>query len=95
MAKKYGLGGMLAFGAVTAALGGIAAYKHRKEIEKAVQDIADQLDAAEEDGFFSVDLDDEPIVHTVPSQEEGEPDSDFADLDDAPVSEEVPEEPEV
>lgn len=94
MAKKYGLGGMLVFGAVTAALGGFAAYKHRKNIEKAVQEIADQLDAVEEDGFFSVDLDDAPIVHTVPSEEEeGEPDSDFVDL--SPDAEEtLAEEPE-
>ena len=74
MSKKYGLGGMLLFGAVTAALGGIAAYRHRRNIEETLQDIADQLEAQEEDGFFSVDMEDlvdEPIVHhTTPVQEE-------------------------
>lgn len=73
MAKKHGLGGMLFFGAITAALGGIAAYRHRKEIEETLQSIADQLEGQEEDGFFSVELEDleEPIVHvTDPVQEE-------------------------
>ncbi|MCI8828154.1 MAG: hypothetical protein HFE98_04800 [Ruminiclostridium sp.] len=73
MAKKHGLGGMLFFGAVTAALGGIAAYRHRKEIEETLQSIADQLEGQEEDGFFSVELEDleEPIVHvTDPLEEE-------------------------
>ena len=42
MAKKHSLGRMLVFGAITGALGGIAAYKHRKAIERTLQDIADQ-----------------------------------------------------
>lgn len=73
MAKKHGLGGMLFFGAVTAALGGIAAYRHRKEIEETIQSIADQLEGQEEDGFFSVELEDleeEPIVHYTSAPEE-------------------------
>ena len=52
MAKKHSLGGMLVFGAITGALGGIAAYKHRKAIERTLQDIADQMDAWEDDGDF-------------------------------------------
>ena len=48
MAKKRKWGRVLAFGAITAALGGIAAYKHRKEIERTLQEIADQMDAWEE-----------------------------------------------
>ena len=66
MAKRFGFGGLFVFGAVTAALGGIAAYRHRKEIEETIQDIADQLEVPEEDGFFSIDMEDlgeEPIVH--------------------------------
>lgn len=89
MAKKYGFGGMLFFGAVTAALGGIAAYKHRKEIEEALKEISDQLEAREDVMFFSGDMDN--IVHTVPTteQEEGEPEIDFVDLTEEP--EEGPE----
>ena len=44
MAKKRKWGPVLAFGAVTAILGGLAAYKHRKEIERTLQEIADQMD---------------------------------------------------
>lgn len=89
MAKKYSLGGMLFFGAVTAALGGIAAYRHRKSIEDTIQDIADQLEAQEEDGFFSVDLEDleeDPIVHHVsPAQPSEDPE---------PLAQETPADPE-
>lgn len=53
MAKKHSLGRMLVFGAITGALGGIAAYKHRKAIERTLQDIADQMDAWEDDGDFA------------------------------------------
>ena len=60
MAKKHSLGRMLVFGAITGALGGIAAYKHRKAIERTLQDIADQMDA----DFFH---DDDTVVHTMPS----------------------------
>lgn len=90
MAKKYSFGGMLFFGAVTAALGGIAAYKHRKEIEEALNEISEQLEAREEVMFFSGDVDN--IVHTVPTveQEEGEPESDFVD----PTEEGTKEAPE-
>ena len=40
MAKKRKWGRVLAFGAITAALGGIAAYKHRKEIGRTLREIA-------------------------------------------------------
>lgn len=56
---------MLVFGAITGALGGIAAYKHRKAIERTLQDIADQMDAWEDDGDFFHD--DDTVVHTMPS----------------------------
>lgn len=65
MAKKHSLGRMLVFGAITGALGGIAAYKHRKAIERMLQDIADQMDAWEDDGDFFHD--DDTVVHTMPS----------------------------
>lgn len=88
MAKRFGFGGMLLFGAVTAALGGIAAYRHRKEIEETIQDIADQLEAQEEDGFFSVDMEDlgeEPIVHRTDAVSED-------DIVSDPPAEDVPQE---
>ena len=51
--------------------GGIAAYKHRKEIERTLQEIADQMDAWEESSEFFTDQD--TVVHTVnPAPEEGE-----------------------
>jgi hypothetical protein len=56
MAKKYSLGRVLFVGAVSAALGGVAAYRRRKEIEKTVKDISDRLENLEEEGFFDVDL---------------------------------------
>jgi hypothetical protein len=68
MAKKHSLGRMLVFGAITGALGGIAAYKHRKAIERTLQDIADQMDAWEDDGDFFHD--DDTVVHTIPRAEE-------------------------
>lgn len=52
MAKKRKWGGALAFGLVTAALGGIAAYKHRKDIERTLQEIENQMDAWEADSDF-------------------------------------------
>ena len=68
MAKKRKWGRVLAFGAITAALGGIAAYKHRKEIERTLQEIADQMDAWEESSE-----DQDTVVHTVnPAPEGGE-----------------------
>ena len=66
MARKNGFGKMLFVGAVAAAVGGVAAYMRRQQIEGVVQDIADALDAREEDGFFSVDLGEEPVFHKVP-----------------------------
>ena len=69
MAKKRKWGRVLAFGAITAALGGIAAYKHRKEIERTLQEIADQMDAWEESSEFFTDQD--TVVHN-PAPEGGE-----------------------
>lgn len=91
MAKKRNWGGALAFGVVTAALGGILAYKHRKDIERTLQEIENQMDAWEAAGDFFQEED--TIVHTVdpvpqapeeeeqePAQESGEPtESDFVD----------------
>ena len=56
-------------GGITIA-GGVAAYLRRKEIEEVVHDIADALDARDEDGFFSVDLDEEPVFHKIPGEGE-------------------------
>lgn len=95
MAKKFNLGTMLAVGTVTAALGGVAAYINRKAIEKTVNDIAEKLDAQEEDGIYTVDMDDEPIVHSMDSTKEAD-ESDFVDEAgeaeemDAPAPEEAP-----
>ncbi len=97
MAKKYTIGGMLIFGAATAVIGGIAAYRHRKKIEEAVQEISDQL---EENDVFTVEPEENIVVHTteVPKAEEnmdaeeGEPDDDFVDLGaetKAPVAEDA------
>lgn len=77
MGKKHSLGRMLVFGAITGALGGIAAYKHRKAIERTLQDIADQMDAWEDESDFFHD--DDTVVHTIPRAEE-------------PVTEAAPEE---
>lgn len=87
MARRNSFGKMLVVGMAAAVVGGVAAYLRRREIEEVVSDIADALDAREEDGFFSVDLGDETVFHKVPADEspEEEPaaepveDSDFAD----------------
>ncbi len=105
MAKKNGFGKMLLVGAVAAAVGGVASYLRRREIEGVVQDIADALDAREEDGFFSVDLAEEPVFHKVPMDGQGpqeaaqpeeaaaEPEeSDFVDGTDTDQKEEAPAE---
>ena len=76
--------------------GGIAAYKHRKEIERTLQEIADQMDAWEDSGDFFGEKD--TIVHTVPpaeeapaaeEEQEAATDSDFVD---EPTQDEAPEE---
>ena len=53
MAKKS-MKSALLLGAATAVVSGIAAYKHRKEIERTVQVISDQITAKleDEEGFF-------------------------------------------
>ena len=70
MARNNGFGKALLIGAAAAIAGGVAAYLRRKEIEGVVQDIADALDARDEDGFFSVDLAEEPVFHKVPAEGE-------------------------
>jgi len=101
MAKKHSLGGMLFFGAVSAVMGGIVAYRHREELDKIVKDMAEKLDAAEdEDGFFTVDLSGssrigedaevnkpEAEASTPTAGSDGEPDSDFVDLHSDSTSE--------
>lgn len=82
MAKRnQGFGSAFALSLASAVIGGIAVYRHRAEIEKVVKDISAQLDAREEDGFFTADFGGDDVVHTVehadaPAEEqtpEGEP----------------------
>ena len=91
MAKKRNWSGALVFGVVTAALGGVLAYKHRKDIERTLQEIENQMDDWEATSDFFDE--EETIVHTVdpaptapraeepiPTEENEEPtESDFAD----------------
>ena len=93
MARNNGFGKALLIGAAAAIAGGVAAYLRRKEIEGVVQDIADALDAREEDGFFSVDLGDEPVFHKVPMEGESAPDGASAPEGEEP-SEETSDEPQ-
>ena len=94
MAKNDNFKTMLVLGAAAAIAGGVAAYLRRKEIEEVVHDIADALDARDEDGFFSVDLDEEPVFHKVADEAEEiveeaaaqVEESDFAD-EEAPTAE--------
>ena len=86
MARKNSFGKMLAVSMAAAVAGGVAAYLRRREIEGMVRDIADALDAKEEDGFFSADLGDEPVFHKVPMDGEDAP------VEDAPVEEAPAEE---
>ena len=92
MGKKHSLGRMLVFGAITGALGGIAAYKHRKAIERTLQDIADQMDAWEDESDFFHD--DDTVVHTIPRAEapvtEAEPEAE-APAQEGPAESETPE----
>lgn len=89
MAKKHGIGAILFFSAVSAVAGGVLAYRHREEIDNIVKDMAETLDATEEEGFFTVDLgshgkDSAPKAENSaedrPASDDGEPDSDFVDL---------------
>ena len=89
MAKKHSLGRMLVFGAITGALGGIAAYKHRKAIERTLQDIADQMDAWEDDSDFFHD--DDTVVHTIPSAPRAEAPVDTEPEAETPAQEEPAE----
>ena len=96
MAKKVSFGSMLFFGAATAALAGVAAYRHHNEIKKVVEDIAEELDARDVDGIFEADLledlgEDDKIVHIVPNAKADEPEGNEEDfVDGAP---EKPDEP--
>lgn len=94
MGKKYSFGSMLFFGAATAALAGVAAYRHHNEIKKVVEDIAEELDACDVDGIFEADLledldEDDKIVHIVPNDKADE--EDFADME--PGKSDEPERP--
>lgn len=101
MAKKFGLGTVLAVGAVAAAVGGgVAAYLNREIIRQTVESIADKLGAREEDGFYSADLDDDIVVHPMDKEEEVA-EGDFVDAEGAaedveepPAVTEEPSEPE-
>lgn len=77
--NKNGFGTMLLVSAAAAVAGGVAAYLRRKELEGMVQNIADALDAREEDGFFSVDLGEEPVFHKVPMDPETAPEAETPD----------------
>ena len=94
MARNNGFGKALLIGAAAAIAGGVAAYLRRREIEGVVQDIADALDAREEDGFFSVDLGEEPIFHKVPSEDEIAPEEAPAEVDESDFVDEVESKPE-
>ena len=92
MAKKGKLGPMLVFGAAAAVVGGIAAYQHRKQIERTLQEIADQMDAWEDSGDFFGEKD--SIVHTVtPATEQAEAPKQEEEDENAPTeSDFVPQE---
>ena len=100
--KKYSFGSLLVFGAATAALAGVAAYKHHNELKKVVEDIAEELDARDVDGVFEADLledlgEDDKIVHIVPNAKADEPEGDeedFVDGGEKPAESENPEEPD-
>lgn len=79
MAKRnQGFGSAFALSLASAVIGGIAVYRHRAEIEKVVKDISAQLDAREEDGFFTADFGGDDVIHTV-------------EHTDAPAEEQTPE----
>lgn len=90
MEKKGKLGPMLAFGAVAAVAGGIAAYQHRKQIERTLQEIADQMDAWEDSGDFFGDS----VVHPVnPAPAQGEAPAQEPEDESAPTEDDfVPQE---
>ena len=89
MAKKRKKGALL-LGAATMVVSGIAAYKHRKEIEQTVQTISDQIAAVleNEEDFFIVETVEETAPETgeqIPVEEEtvsAPPVVDEADLAD-------------
>ncbi|MCF0123754.1 MAG: hypothetical protein HUJ67_06545 [Ruminiclostridium sp.] len=78
MAKKFGVGVMMAVGAVSAAVGGVAAFLSRKSIEKTVQDISEKLEAKIDDEFQVED--EEVVIHSVDKEETSE-ESDFVDTE--------------
>ena len=84
MAKgSSNFGSFLLFGAVSAVLGGIAAYKYRTEIEKTLDSICVEFDANDEDSFTVEAEEGNNVIHVVPSSagEEENAESDFADCD--------------
>ena len=85
---------MLILGTAAAIAGGVAAYLRRREIEEVVHDIADSLDAREEDGFFSVDLGEEPIFHKIPTEEEPAPEEAPAEAEESDFVDEAESKPE-
>ena len=87
MAKKSKKGALL-LGAVTLAASGIAAYKHRKEIEDTVQLISDQIAAKleDEDGFFIVETVEETAPETAAAAEEPAAGSAPAVVDEADLA---------
>ena len=94
MARKNGFGKMLFVGAVAAAVGGVAAYLRRQQIEGVVQDIADALDAREEDGFCSGDRGEEPVFHKVPMDGQEEQEAAQSAQGTAQPAQEAAEDPE-
>lgn len=82
MAKKFDLSTVVAVGAVAAVVGGgIVAYCNREGIRKTVESIADKLGAKEdEEGFFSVDLDEDVVIHAM-DQEDAPEEGDFVDAE--------------
>lgn len=82
MAKKFSFSTVVAVGAVAAMVGGgVAAYLNREGIRKTVEGIADKLGAREdEDGFFSVDLDEDVVIHAMDQEEEAD-EGDFVDAE--------------
>ena len=92
--KKFGLGGLLAVGAVAAAAGAVVAYLRNEEIKKVTEEVIAKFKAAQENDFDDDDF--EPVCE--------KPESCFDDdLDDGmpevilaaeePEKAEAPEEP--
>ena len=57
--KKFGLGGLLAVGAVAAAAGAVVAYLRNEEIKRVTEEVIAKFKAAQEDDFDDDDF--EPV----------------------------------